>query len=92
MAKVYVVNQPHEATAKVFATQYKHEADLLYTEVDQAYQANGDTNWYFVTQPHEATVKIYWVRQSHEAELKVFKVASHRAEWRSSNTLRNRLG
>lgn len=92
MAKVYVCGKESDADVKIFAAKNDFEADLLYCDVSQEYQAKGDALWFFTDRDSRASVKVFWTDQKHKADLNVFKVKeAYKAKWRKSHKWTNRL-
>lgn len=92
MANVFVVKNEYEADIKVLKVSYNFQADLLFYEVDQDYNATRDELWYFVKNEYDPSIKIFWVDYEYQADLKVFEVEyDHQAGWNRSHPLESKL-
>lgn len=94
MARVYVADNKHESSViKVYRVGSKYDADLLFYETDNKYDADDkDEIWYFVDSKYEATALLYWVDNKYDADILVYKVDSkYDAQWRTNNNFITRL-
>lgn len=88
MARIYVSDDRFDSKViKVYRVDSKYDADLLFFETDNKYDAdNKDEIWYFVDNKYDATALLYWVDSKYDADVLVYKVDSkYDAEWRTNH-------